>query len=88
MRGSLIIIRRRKASEGWARGNPAKYPDGPDGGCGRMEFENRIKKEMIKAIIRALLDLTGYRVHGVKEITREVTPTACAEYLRLPDSIP
>lgn len=24
-----------------------------------MEFENRIKKEMIKTIIRALLDTTG-----------------------------
>lgn len=53
-----------------------------------MEFENRIKKEMIKTIIRVLLDTTGHRVYDVKKITREVTQIACGEYLCLPDSMP
>lgn len=42
----------------------------------RMEFENRIKKEMPEGIARAVLDYAGYRVIkcGVEKTARAVTP--------------
>lgn len=65
----------------------------PKGKAGkdRMEFENRIKKEMTEGIVRALLDDAGYRVieYGVEKTAREVTPMTPEEYLRLclPDAV-
>ena len=57
----------------------------------RMEFGNRIKKEMTEGMIKALLEDAGYRVidSGIEKVIRELSCMNAPDYLRLgyPDAL-